>query len=335
MGNYVVSKCQIGTEATKGTPVAASTIWRGPAPQIDDARNVYFPDENIGNLPGKDRSITTQVDAVADFPEADATFEQLGYILGSAIEAEAGVQDGTGSGYVYTFDPPVDSKPALSYINSRTIETGDSEQAEEMEYSIVDTITIKGAMGQPVKVSSRWFGRQAQQTTFTAALSLPSVEEILASKFKLYIDNAGGTIGTTQITGELLEFELSITSGWKPSYHGDGQLYFTLAKFTKPLMSLRLMFDHETNSIAEKELWRSETARLIRLIGEGSALTTSDTYSNKTAIFDFAGKWGRFEPIAQRDDGISTVAATFNVRDNDTADFYSQFVLVNELTALP
>lgn len=333
--SHQTAKVQIGKESTKGTAVAATTIWRGPAGKISDDRTIHFPEENIGNIPGKDRTTTPKLDASVPFPETEATFEQLGYILGSAIQAESGVQDGAGTGYVYTFDPPVDSAPALSYINSRTIETGDSQQAEEMEYAIVQDLTIRGRMGYPVMVSANWFGRQAAQSTFTGALSLPTVEEILASKGKLYIDDEGGTIGSTQIAGELLEWEFNYTSGWIPRHNGDGQLYFTKAKFTKPVARLNLVFEHETAAIAEKEDWRSENARLMRILIEGSALgTPGTTYTYKTFQIDAAGKFETFDPF-QESEGLSTIAGSVRIQDNDTADLYLQLLLVNELTALP
>lgn len=333
--SFKSSKTQIGTEATKGTAVAATAIWRGPAGHISDERETYFPKEHIGNMPGKDRAITTQKFARLAMPEADATFEQLGYILGSALEAESGVQDGTGSGYIYTFDSPVDSVPALSSIKSRTIETGDDQQAEEMEYAIVNDFTLRGRGKEPLKVSANWFGRQAVQSTFTGSLSLPSVEEILFNKAELFIDDASGTIGSTQISGELLEMEFRYVSGWEPRFTPSGELYFTLARFKEQEAILNLIFEHETNSIAEKEDWRDETSRLIRLQIEGSAVTTpGTTYSNKTFILDLAGRWMSWEPVSERD-GFSTIAASFLAKDNDTADLYMQMVLVNELTALP
>ena len=43
-------KLQFGKETTAGTPVPATTIWRGTG-TLEDKREPYFPDEDIATLP--------------------------------------------------------------------------------------------------------------------------------------------------------------------------------------------------------------------------------------------------------------------------------------------
>lgn len=180
-----------------------------------------------------------------------------------------------------------------------------------------------------------WLGRQVSKATFTASLDLDPVETILFSKTKLYIDAASGTIGTTLKSSTLLGAELSIKTGLVPVFTGDGNLYFTFTKCVGPEVLLKVTFEHNASAVAEKDAWIAQTARVIRLITQGTALTTAGTaYTYKTLQIDLAGKWEKFEKIDEQD-GNDIVTGTFRARYNDDAELFGQILVVNELSALP
>lgn len=171
------------------------------------------------------------------------------------------------------------------------------------------------------------------QQTFTPSISLATVEEILFSKGKLYIDAVGDTIGVSQKSSTFLGMELTITTGWVAKHTGDGNLYFTFAKSTPPEVTLDITFEHDDNSKAEKTYMRAQTARKLRLLWEGTALTTAATYTYKSLIIDLAGKWEKFSTLDE-EDGNNIVTGTFRAGYDSTASLFASITVVNQLASL-
>lgn len=333
MGNRGLSKIQLGGEVTPGTAVPATTIWRGPFAGLEDVREVVFPEEDISYLIPPDRSYVPFVEGQIAFPETEATFEQLGYFLQAGVAKVTGVQDGAGTGYVYTWPWPTTSIPT---IQTYTIEAGDDEQVEEIAYCFVEEFTLKGAPNEAWKMSGTWRGRQVTPGAFTAGLSVPAVEEILFNRTKLYIDDEGDGFGTTEKAQTLLGAELNVKTGFFARYTGNGELYFTRAAFSKAAVeiTLKVTFEHDGSAVAEKANWRNQVARLVRLEALGSALGTPGDETNKRMTLDIAGKWRKVEALDESD-GNNILTAELLCRYNATAATAGQLVLVNELAALP
>lgn len=330
-GRKLLRKIQLGRESSAGTAVAATTVWGGMG-TIEDQREVKFVEEDIGYLSGVDRTYTPKYLAAISFDEVEATFEQLPHVLEAGVKTVTPSQDGTGSGYIYSYDFPT---TADNTIKTYTIEGGDDQQAEEMEYSFVESFSISGAAEEGVMVGADWLGRQVTDVSFTGSQSRPTVKEILFGKAKLYIDAEGGTIGSTQITSSFLEFVLNVKTGWEPRFTGDGNLYFTRHANVGPELTLDITFEHDSNAVTEKGNWRNETARQIRINIDGPALgTAGTTYTYKTFRIDVAGKWENFEKIGDMD-GNDILKGTFKPRYNSTASLFALILIVNELSALP
>lgn len=330
-GIKALRKIQLGVETTSGTAVAATALWRGMG-TIEDTRETVFVEEDVGLLSGTDRSYVPILGASLSLTSTPATFEQLPYIGEMGIKTVTPAQDGAGSGYIYQYTEATTATPTIA---TYTIEGGDNIAAEEMEYSHAESFTIEGNAGESVMMSTELRGRQVATSSFTGAISLPSVDEILASKGKLYIDAIDGTIGSTQISNSLLNFTLNWTTGLIAVPTLDGALYFSFVKKTAPEITLDLTFEHDSSSVAEKAIWRAETPELVRLQFEGPALTTAGTsYTYKTFNIDLAGKWDNFGALADQD-GNDIVTGTFRARYNSTAAFFAELLIVNELTTLP
>lgn len=326
-----LSKVQLGQESTAGTAVAATQIWRGSG-RADDQREVVFVDENIGILPQVNRTYIPKLAAGVEFAETPATFEQLSYIFSGGVEdVTTGVQDGAGSDYIYQHDAATTAQVTPQTF---TIETGDDQQAEETEYCFVNDFTLSGAAGESVMLAANWIGRQVTNTTFTGAISVPSVEEVLFQKGTLYSDASGGTIGSTQISNSLLSFNLSYTSGFMPVWTADGDLFFSFIKQTRPELTMEMTFEHDSSMVAYMADFRAETTRLIQLNFTGSAVgTPGTTYSNKTFIINFAGQ---IESVSTLDDqdGNAIRSVTWRGVYSSTDSLFAQFIVVNELTSL-
>jgi len=331
MSVKALRRLQLGRETTAGTPVAATTIWRGTG-VIEDQRETVFVAEDIGYLSGVDRSYQPKLLGALALESVPATFEQLPHLLEMGVKAVGtGAADGAGSDKIYAYPLPT---TAANTLKTYTIEGGDDQEAEEMEYCFAPDLTLEGKAGEAVMMSATIQGRQVIVSAFTA-LALTTVEEILFSKGKLYIDLVSGTLGTTQKSNTLLDMSLKLATGWIPVWTADGQLYFTFVKSTPPEVVLSLTFEHDGTAAAEKVNWRAQTPRLIQLKFEGAAVQTAGTtYSKKTLIVNLAGKWEKFDALGEQD-GNDIIKATFRARYNATAAKYAELIVVNELATLP
>lgn len=330
-------RAQIGLESTAGTAVAATAILRGPAGAMKNDSVLVFPPEDVGYVSGVDRAYIPQLGASYDMPAMEATFEQLPYICAAGIKnVTTGASDGAGTDKVYAYPFPTTS---LNTISTYTVETGNDNQEEEMEYAFVDSFTLEGSGGgslNALMVSAKWIGRQVTPSSFTSLVAYPSVEEILFGKGKLYIDAIGGTIGTTQKTGTFLGMSLKVKTGWVPRYTGDGQKYFYRPAFVKEAMEVLcdITFEHDATAVATRAAAVGPTAQKVRLQFDGSSVgTPGTTYSTKALRIDLAGLWEMSPPLESQN-GNDILKMTMRARRSSTASLFAVINVVNELTAL-
>ena len=334
-GIKALRRLQLGREATAGGSTdAASTIWRGMG-VITDNRETVFSEEDIGILGGVNRTFVPRTGGEVAL-EGDATFEQLPHILDAGIYKATPTTDAS-SGFIYSYIMASQSTDLVATTDLQTyvIEGGDNNEAEVMRYCFVREFTLSGAAGEGLQVSATFEGREVVGgQSFTAGLSIPEVETILVSKAKLYIDDSTGTIGGTLKSATLLGMELAITTGWQAVFAADGRLDLSFIKRANDEGTLQLTFEHNGTATAEKAAWRNQQERAIRLVFEGSALGTTDTYSTKTLIIDAYGKWEAFEALSEQD-GNDTVAGTLRIRYSPVFAKKLDMTVVNELSAMP
>lgn len=331
-GVKALRKIQIGKEVAAGTAVAATTIWRGEGTLKDD-RQIEMVSEDVGLLEPTDRSYVPRLGAQVTLDDTPATFEQLPYLLVACINGiTTGTTDTAGSGKVWTFTAPTTTP---NTIKTFTIEMGDNQRVDEAEYAFVEEISLSGAKEEAVMMSATFRGRQATDAEFTGSLSIPTVEEILFGKGKLYIDPT--TIGTTQKTETWLGFSLNIPGGWKAVYTGDGNLYFTKIEYVghkdNPITG-EITLEHDTVAEAEIGFARSETMRLLRMQFLGSALQTSGSFTYKTLRIDLPIKYTEV-PELDDEDGDDIVTLPFQAVYGVTGAIAPSITVVNELTTLP
>jgi hypothetical protein len=330
-GIKALRKLQLGRESTAGTAVAATTIWRGLG-TLEDTTEVIFPEEDIGYLSGVDRSYIPKVEGQLELESVEASFEQFPHILEMGVMTATPTTDGVGSGKIYTYNFPTTAAPT---IKTYTIEGGDNQQEEEMAYVFCEEFTLEGNAEEAWMMSATLKGRQIAPSTFTGALSIPTVDDMLFQKSKLYIDAIGGTWGSTQKSNTLIAASLTYTTGVIAKYTADGNLYFSFIQYTQPEVKLNVTFEHDGTATAEKVLWLAQTPRLIQIKTEGSALTTpGTTYTFRTCLLNLAGKWESFDKIGEKD-GNDIIEAEFRARYNSTGAKFGQIVVVNELASIP
>jgi len=326
-------KLQFGRQADSdsGDAIPATTIWRGTG-TLEDARDLHYIDEDVGILSGTDRTNTSSLGAKLSLDATPGTYEQFPHILEMNIKAATPASDsGGGSGYIYTYTIPT---TAGNTVKPYSIQGGDNQQAEVANFMHGTDFTFAGEEKKEWMMSSNLFGRTVANTTFTPALSLPTVYEANFGQTLLYIDDDSNTWGSTLKSNTLLQASLKYTSGLIPKFTADGQLYFSFVQTTMPKIELTLTFEHDAGSVTEKTNWKNETPRLIRLLNQGPALTTPGLYTYRSIIIDLAGKWLKFAKIGNRN-GNDILEGTFTGRYNATQASSGQIVVVNELSSLP
>lgn len=332
-GVKTLRKVQLGREGTAYTAVPATTIWRGPALMPMDDQVKVMPEENVGLSSLTTRQYTPKKLASMAFPSTEATFQQFLHFLEAGVKTDTPAQDGVGSAYIYEHPlPSGDSNTIKTY----TIEGGDQKTAEKMEGAFVVDFELSGKKNEAWMMSANWQGRQAANVTFASGLSIPTVSEMLFNRSKIYIDNVGDTIGTTQIANSWLEASLKVTTGLKAQFTADGNLYFSFIDFIGAKATLDLTFLHNSTVAAERALWRSDTPRQIRMLIEGKNLATAGTtYSKETFIADMAGLYTSFGPPNDEDEGSNVMKATFECAYDATAALFVEFLTAVELSSIP
>lgn len=329
-----LSKVQIGLETTKGTEVDASALWLGPA-QLKDNREAVFPSENIGYLGAVDRSYIPSADSEITFSEVEANFEQIGYPFAAGVtDTVAGAANGGTSNalkYAYTL-----ATTAVPTTKSYTIEGGDNQQEYQAVYGFCEEITIKGAPREAIKISSKWRARSMAKGAFTAAIAVPTVEQLLFQNTKIYLDAVGGTLGATQLTNTFLGYDLTIKTGLTPVFTGDGSLYFSFDKCTEPDVTGSITFEHDAVGVARYDDFVAGTTKKVRILTLGSATGytgAGGTYTTRAFQQDFSMKILSVDPLGSIN-GNNVVKCNFRAVYNTTATLYYVATVCNLLANL-
>ena len=275
MGERVFKKIQYGKElkTAKGTEVDATKIFLGDAAVPSDRAYVY-PAYNLGL---RSKAITPNLyqQLVDSFTLSldDAYFQALPMFLSMLLKGDVTaslVTTGQGD-YLWTFSP---SWTAGNTPDSFTFEVGDDVEQYLLKYVMAKKITISGGMGQnqAVKLSADCFAQSIAPTDFTAGLSLPTPEPMIANQAKLYIDTTWAGKGGTIKTGLLRDFSLDIISGLHPKFHGNGLTFDVHGESYIDAM-LKLTLEGDTVADGYYDGFQAKTPYAIRLNipGSGSA----------------------------------------------------------------
>jgi hypothetical protein len=206
-----------------------------------------------------------------------------------------------------------------------------------MNYCFTREFTLSGTVGEALNVSATLEGRTVATTDFTSGINIPTVESILFTNGKLYIDPSSDTMGTTLVSQTLFAMDLSVMTGWRGYPAADGRTDFSFVKRTKEEITCSLTFEHNATAVAEKAAWRNQTERAIRVKFTGNALSSTDagaTYDTKALVVDMLGKWESFDSLSDQD-GNDQVTGVFRVGYSAVAGAKGGFTIVNELASLP
>ena len=327
-GTAPYNAVQLGRESTAGTAVAATTIWRGPFGAPEDTRVRKIKEEDIGLLVSEELSYDTRLGATLAMPASELTFEQLPHILEAAIKTAT--PSGAGP-YTRAYALPVD---IARTIKTYTLEAGNAlVAADQMEipYAFVSEFELSGKVDEAWMMAATWMGQRWVTAAMTGSLAVPAVEVALFGNTRFYVNDSGGTIGTTQISAKLLECTIKATTGIQFVPVGDGNLYPIAHKYVKPeitfTMSYELEQDGATSFVAaERAKWQSRAGRLIRLDVPGSSAARNFRL-DMFAIYD---KFGAYE----NSDGNTSVKVEGHCGYSATDTLFFTPTVINSIASM-
>lgn len=300
-GGWPYNLAQLGKESTPGVAVAATTIMRGIFGGFDDQRKSETIDENIGRLFPTDRTRITSEGVSVSMPATPVTYEQLPHIL----EASIGKASPSGAGpYVRDYAFPTGS--AVNDIGTYTMEVGNRNVPDDLKkipFCWVEQFELSGEAGGLWTMSATWQGQRDLTLGAFSAATLPAVSEAVFGNTIFYVDDSGGSIGSTAYPGILLSATITVKSGimWVPI--GDGNLYPTALKHAAPEVTFSFEYELEdggagTSFVAqERGKYKSEAIRLFQLNIPGPG--------NDDLTISLAGKYDKPNPYANKDGNTS------------------------------
>lgn len=318
MGTKVLTKVQYGLEGTHGTPVAADTMLLCTAGIPESDRETHIPQVDMGTrTPGLLASAIVRR-LVADgitLEDADgAYFELLPLLFSLAIKNITPAEENVGEGD-YLWDAPAPQTAAES-LDSTTLEVGDDTQGYEIEYVMARSFNLTGDCDSgECHVSADLFGRQVTQTTLTGALTPPAAELINGKLARIYVDDTWAGLGTTELTGALVNYDITVNGGGHPKFLGAANRYFS--SHGQGAITATATFTLErTSGVATEELnYRPAsgfaiTERFVRLEIEGTQIAAGAT---RKATFDFAGVWTAWATLSGEAEGNTLDVVTLTV----------------------
>jgi hypothetical protein len=330
----ILLKAQAGVESTRGTNVAAT---RKVYAQITPSYTKALMDFSDTTATFFDRRRPAYGREKIAFSAKDiCTFEDLAWWAQFFVKGGVtGVADaGTPIAYTYTYAPST----ATDDLKSMTLEFNESGNPYETAQVMVKTATLRMDADNDSEpgwmIDLELMGRDWATTTFTAALTDRATEVILARGTKLYIDAAGGTIGTTQKTGSLINASITFDTGIHYKAFAEDITGYAPNKVGRGAYRVDAQFTFEFDSDTEFANYRSTDAvpRLIQLQRDGTQIHGSSATNKSLKVNLYNLIWNSWA----RSDREGNLTATFG-----GAGFYDatnaklvELIIVNALSTL-
>jgi len=315
MGERMFSRVQYGKESpsAKGTAVAATRYFLGQSQQIAPDRKPTYPVEQFGVRAESLRSVVHQYLFNGSLQSEHGYFQALPMIFSGGLKGGLSPSEVTPAqgDYLWTHTP---SMTAIDAVDAFTIEMGDDTQAYEAEFCEFERIKISGQVAQaaeasPVNIAADFYGRQLTATTFTGAISLPTVEPMNAKLARLYVDTAWAGIGGTEKAGILRAFDIEIITGRHPKFHGSANKYFSGSEGGPIGVMANFTLEGNSDADAAWDTFMANTFAAVRLQINGSVIGSGTPHSLK---IDIGGTWESVVPLGGEDKGNNLHTATLH-----------------------
>jgi hypothetical protein len=265
-------RLQFGRESAYGTAVAATRIAYVSDPKFNRTREPRIHRFATGTRE-RIRAVTlgpAQVSGQVTLPvSADELIEWL------LISLQGGVTPTTPSGgtatRLWTFVPS-------ATLDSMTIEYNDGDNNWRLRGVYGSKITFSGSVMGENNVTIELFGKEQEVLgSLTGSLTERTPTFIEGWQTRLYADAFGGTPGTTQLSGVLINWTVEISLNLGRKYTADNTLEMKAAIVGEAEATAKLTFEAATtHADTEYSNWNGETARLLRLeMGQREQIETN------------------------------------------------------------
>ncbi len=325
-GLGALQKAQAALEVTRGTALAATRIvYLDRGAWFEQLVGREFPQEDRNSFIDNYRQLTvSQMVKLAAI--ARDTFDDLpwwGQLFWKG--GVTGVLSNT-SVYTYTFQPTV----ASDDLKTATLEIGNDTQAYQIPYCLGDKLEVSWVNGKGASLAVELLGQQLIPQAFTGALSDRVIEDVVGTTAKVWIDNSGGTIGTTQALN-VLGGKLTWQNAWSQITHLRGNLYPDDAQ--RDVRHVDIELDVHFNNTTEFAQLIAGGERLIRVQFTGTTIAASSPSTVKSQTFDFYGFY-LSAPFAVQGP-VRVVKLVGQSVYDATATFDWKVAIANQLVSLP
>lgn len=329
MGSRALRKIQLAKQTVYGTPITTTTIIpTGLSADWHDMSSFIFPGdtEQNGLMLAEGRTIQTGV--MAEIPlDGDATYENLPYILQAWKAVIAGSVTGT-TGQLYDFPAPTTAKATPTFF---TAQLGDDTQAYQIRDLVGTDFSISAKIGDTTRVTETLLGNTMIPTTFTAAVPYLAATPIPAYKWKIYIDDTGTALGTTQKVGILRDWSAKAKTGMHHKLFQDGVLTPSNWGQKRPEVTLDFTLEQTSGALAEFAKFQAGTRRLIRLQATGPQIGAGPAVN--TVTLDFVGTYLTFAKPSDVE-GNTTISGQLKCYYNGTDTTFFRAQVINSLATL-
>lgn len=201
-----------------------------------------------------------------------------------------GVQGGVtptvvGPSQLWTF------KPGLT-LDSATIERNDGARTQRLVGTNVNQLTIAGTVAGENLATMELFSQNREEgITLTTALADRTPTFMEGWQTNVYIDNFGGTAGTTILTGALVEWNITINNQMGRVYTANNTLAASAVSIGELEISASFRMLATSAAVAtEIANWDADTKRLIRLEFLGPANEIGGS-ARRYVTIDLPGSW--------------------------------------------
>lgn len=294
-GELWLQQWEIGKETTAGTPVART-------------RGMYFdPDSKLSRShdPRPHKFSTGSRDNTRSFTKGPQMVEgtismplSASEIVELLLMSIRGAVTPTGTTEkIWTFTPGTTLDPV-------SLGWHDGARPWLASGVVGSKLKISGNVKEATTVSLDVMGLTQTQTALTGGFAARTPDIIEGWETKLFIDNLGGTPGTTQVTGTLINWDIEIDNGLSRKYFAANSNATSAILLGEIGVTAKLTFEaSNAQSLTEFNNWVAGTNRLVRLDFGNNVLITGVHYYQVTV--DIPGAWDAVD-LGGSDEGTRT-----------------------------
>lgn len=208
-------------------------------------------------------------------------------------------------------------KPGSSVPESCTMQWDDAANPWRMTGVYVNTFSIAGSANGDNILSAELFAKGMTQLALAPAASVlldRNPNFYMGWESKIYLENLGGTPGTTNVPNTLINWTVNFSNQLDRKYTADNTNSMNKATIGELMVSAELLFEaSEAISLTEYNHWFNDdvSGRLVRLEFGNNDILEAALKSFLT--IDIPGKWQSFD-LGQNDAGTRTYALTLGYK---------------------